>query len=420
MRVKYMKDKKRIVITGMGAVTPIGIGVENFWTSLVNGVSGIKEIDIFDTTDYTSKIAGLVKDFEAEKFIDAKKIKKMEKFTQFAVASAKMAMEDSKLELEKEDKTRIGVILGCGIGGLNTIEQQTKILLEKGPRRVSPFLIPMLITNIAPGEVAIEFGLKGINFSVSTACASATHAIGEAVRALRYGDADVILTGGTEGAVTPLGLAGFCSLKAVSTRNDDPKSASRPFDKDRDGFVMGEGAGVIVLETLEHAKARGARIYAELSGYGATDDAYHITSPDLEGTASTNCVRNAIKDSGFNLEDIDYINPHGTSTSLNDKIETLVFKKVFGERAYKIPISSTKSMTGHLLGAAGAVELIACVKTIETGIIHPTINYTTPDEDCDLDYVPNVCRKNQNVKVAISNSLGFGGHNSTIVVNKYE
>ncbi len=415
-----MKDKKRIVITGMGAVTPIGIGVENFWTSLVNGVSGIKEIDIFDTTDYTSKIAGLVKDFEAEKFIDAKKIKKMEKFTQFAVASAKMAMEDSKLELEKEDKTRIGVILGCGIGGLNTIEQQTKILLEKGPRRVSPFLIPMLITNIAPGEVAIEFGLKGINFSVSTACASATHAIGEAVRALRYGDADVILTGGTEGAVTPLGLAGFCSLKAVSTRNDDPKSASRPFDKDRDGFVMGEGAGVIVLETLEHAKARGARIYAELSGYGATDDAYHITSPDLEGTASTNCVRNAIKDSGFNLEDIDYINPHGTSTSLNDKIETLVFKKVFGERAYKIPISSTKSMTGHLLGAAGAVELIACVKTIETGIIHPTINYTTPDEDCDLDYVPNVCRKNQNVKVAISNSLGFGGHNSTIVVNKYE
>jgi 3-oxoacyl-[acyl-carrier-protein] synthase II len=415
-----MKDKKRIVITGMGAVTPIGIGVENFWTSLVNGVSGIKEIDIFDTTDYTSKIAGLVKDFEAEKFIDAKKIKKMEKFTQFAVASAKMAMEDSKLELEKEDKTRIGVILGCGIGGLNTIEQQTKILLEKGPRRVSPFLIPMLITNIAPGEVAIEFGLKGINFSVSTACASSTHAIGEAVRALRYGDADVILTGGTEGAVTPLGLAGFCSLKAVSTRNDDPKSASRPFDKDRDGFVMGEGAGVIVLETLEHAKARGARIYAELSGYGATDDAYHITSPDLEGTASTNCVRNAIKDSGFNLEDIDYINPHGTSTSLNDKIETLVFKKVFGERAYKIPISSTKSMTGHLLGAAGAVELIACVKTIETGIIHPTINYTTPDEDCDLDYVPNVCRKNQNVKVAISNSLGFGGHNSTIVVNKYE
>lgn len=415
-----MKDKKRIVITGMGAVTPIGIGVENFWNSLINGVSGVREIDIFDTTDYSSKIAGLVKDFEAEQFIDAKKIKKMERFTQFAFASAKMAMEDSKLDLDKEDKTRIGVILGCGIGGLNTIEQQTKILLEKGPRRVSPFLIPMLITNMAPGEVAIEFGLKGINFSVSTACASATHAIGEAVRALRCGDADVILTGGTEGAVTPLGLAGFCSLKALSTRNDDPKSASRPFDKDRDGFVMGEGAGVIVLETLEHAKSRGARIYAELSGYGATDDAYHITSPDLEGNSATNCVKNAIKDSGFNLEDIDYINPHGTSTSLNDKIETLVFKKVFGERAYKIPISSTKSMTGHLLGAAGAVELIACVKTIGTGIIHPTINYTTPDEECDLDYVPNVCRKNQNVKVAISNSLGFGGHNSTIVVNKYE
>jgi len=414
-----MNSQRRVVVTGMGVVTPVGIGVKDFWEAVLKGKNGISEIDIFDTTDYTCKVAGIVRNFDPKNYIELKKIKKMERFTQFAVASAKMAMEDSEIDLEKENKDKIGVILGCGIGGLNTIEIQNKILLEKGPKRVSPFLIPMLITNIAPGEIAIEFGLKGINYSVSTACASATHAVGASIEAIRNGKADVVITGGTEGAITPLGVAGFCSMKALST-NTDPSRASRPFDKDRDGFVMGEGSGILVLEDLEHAKSRGAKIYAEISGFAATDDAYHITSPDTEGLGLVRCIEEAIKDAGLTINDIDYINAHGTSTKLNDKIETLAYKKVFSSRAYKIPISSTKSMVGHLLGATGAVELIACVKTIETGNIHPTINYYNEDVECDLDYVPNLSRCNQNIKVALSDSLGFGGHNSCIVVKKYE
>ncbi len=414
-----MNSHKRIVVTGMGVISPIGIGVDNFWSAALKGESGVSNIDFFDTTDYSCKIAGIVKNFDPKSYIELKKIKKMERFTQFAVASARMAIEDSELDLEKENKEKIGVILGCGIGGLNTIETQNKILIEKGPRRVTPFLIPMLITNMAPGEIAIEFGLRGINYSISTACASATHAVGASLDALRLGKIDVAITGGTEAAITPLGMAGFCSMKALST-NLDPSKASRPFDRDRDGFVMGEGSGILVLETLEHAMKRGAKIYAEVSGFGATDDAYHITSPDLEGSALAKCIETAIADAGLSVTDIDYINAHGTSTRLNDKIETLVYKKVFKERAYKIPISSTKSMTGHLLGATGAVELIACIKTLETGKIHPTINYFNKDEDCDLDYVPNVARENQNVKVALSDSLGFGGHNSCIIVKKYE
>ena len=411
--------KKRVVVTGMGVVSPVGIGLDNYWNSLVNGVSGVGMNDAFDTTDYPCKIAAQVRDFKPEDYVDLRKIKKMDRFVHFVMAASKMAIEHSKLLESPVDKKRVGVIIGSGIGGLNIIEIQHKNLLESGPRRVSPFLIPMLITNITSGEIAIEYGFKGVNFAVSSACASANHSIGESLRAIRYGDADVVITGGTEATITPLGVAGFCSLKALSTRNDDPKTACRPFDKNRDGFVMGEGAGVLVLESLEHAKARGAKIYAEISGYGATDDAYHITAPALEGEAAAECVRLAINDSGFYINDVDYINAHGTSTAFNDKLETLAFKKVFGDRAYKIPVSSTKSMTGHLLGAAGAVELIASIMTINTGIIHPTINYETPDPECDLDYVPNKARHNQNVNVAISNSLGFGGHNSTLVVNKY-
>lgn len=414
-----MNSRKRVVVTGMGVVTPVGIGVNAFWDSLLQGKSGVSDIDIFDTKDYTCKVAGIVRNFDPKDYIDIKKIKKMERFTQFAVASSKMALEDSGLDLEKEDKDKIGVILGCGIGGLNTIEVQNRILLEKGPKRVSPFLIPMLITNMAPGEIAIEFGIKGINYSISTACASATHAIGVSLEFLRDGKADIIFTGGTEASITPLGMAGFCSMKALST-NSEPTRASRPFDRERDGFVMGEGSGILILETLDHAIKRGAKIYAEILGFGATDDAYHMTSPDLNGEALVSCIKETISDAGININDIDYINAHGTSTKLNDKIETLVYKKVFSSRAYQIPISSTKSMTGHLLGATGAVELIACIKTIETGSIHPTINYSNKDEECDLDYVPNVARFNQDIKIALSDSLGFGGHNSSIVVKKYE
>lgn len=414
-----MNSQRRVVVTGMGVVTPVGIGIHDFWQAVLGGKNGISEIDTFDTTDYTCKVAGIVRNFDPRDYIELKKIKKMERFTQFAVASAKMAIDDSEIDIEKEDRERIGVILGCGIGGLNTIEVQNKILIEKGPKRVSPFLIPMLITNIAPGEIAIEFGLKGINYSISTACASATHAIGASIEAIKNGKADVMLTGGTEGAITPLGMAGFCSMKALST-NPDFSKASRPFDKDRDGFVMGEGSGILILEDLEHASKRGARIYAEISGFAATDDAYHITSPDLEGMGLVRCIEEAIKDAGLTINDIDYINAHGTSTKLNDKIETLAYKKVFSSRAYEIPISSTKSMVGHLLGATGAVELIVCIKTIETGNIHPTINYFNKDEECDLDYVPNISRYNQNISVALSDSLGFGGHNSCVVVKKYE
>jgi 3-oxoacyl-[acyl-carrier-protein] synthase II len=410
--------KKRIVITGVGVVTPIGIGNAEFTNALKEGKSGVFNIESFDTSAYTTRFAAIVKDFKPEKFIEKKKINKMAKFTQFGFAAAKMAIEDSGLDLSKEDLSRIGVITGTGIGGLDVIEEEEQTLLAKGPRRVSPFLIPMIITNMLPGEIAIKYGFTGPNYAVTSACASANNAIGDALRLLRSGDADVIVTGGSEGAIVPLGLAGFCSIKALSGRNDDPQKASRPFDKNRDGFVMGEGAGIVVLETLEHALARGAEIYAELVGYGASDDAYHITAPEPEGKAAVFAIEKAISDAGISKDEVDYINAHGTSTVLNDKTETLAIKKVFGEKAYKIPISSTKSMTGHLLGGAASVELAATVLAMQEGFIPPTINYETPDPDCDLDYVPNKMRQQQ-ITCALSNSLGFGGHNATIVIKKY-
>ncbi|MDR3195416.1 MAG: beta-ketoacyl-ACP synthase II [Endomicrobium sp.] len=410
--------RKRIVITGIGVVTPIGIGNAEFTKALKEGKSGASSIEYFDTSAYATRFAAVVKNFEPEKFIEKKKIKKMAKFTQFGFAAAKMAVEDSGLDLFKEDLSRIGIITGTGIGGLDIIEEEEQVLLAKGPRRVSPFLIPMIITNMLPGEIAINYGFTGPNYAVTSACASANHAIGDALRLLRDGDTDVIISGGSESAIVPLGLAGFCSMKALSQRNDDPKTASRPFDKNRDGFVMGEGAGIVVLETLEHALNRGARIYAELAGYGASDDAYHITAPDPEGKAAIFAMEKSINDAGVSKDEVDYINAHGTSTALNDKTETFAIKKVFGDKAYKIPVSSTKSMTGHLLGGAAGVELAATVIGMREGFIPPTINYETPDPDCDLDYVPNKIREQQ-ITCAISNSLGFGGHNATIVIKKY-
>ncbi|MDR2399420.1 MAG: beta-ketoacyl-ACP synthase II [Endomicrobium sp.] len=410
--------KKRTVITGVGIVTPIGIGNAEFTNALKEGKSGASNIESFDTSAYTTRFAAIVKDFEPEKFIEKKKINKMARFTQFGFAAAKMAIEDSGLDLSKEDLSRVGVITGTGIGGLDIIEKEEQSLLAKGPRRVSPFLIPMIITNILPGEIAIEYGFTGPNYAVTSACASGNHAIGDALSLLRSGGADVIITGGSEGAIVPLGVAGFCCIKALSQRNDDPQKASRPFDKNRDGFVMGEGAGIVVLETLEHALARGAKIYAELVGYGASEDAYHITAPEPEGKAAISAMKKAISDAGISKDEVDYINAHGTSTALNDKTETLAIKKVFGEKAYKIPVSSTKSMTGHLLGGAAGVELAATILSMQEGFIPPTINYETPDPDCDLDYVPNKMRQQQ-ITCALSNSLGFGGHNATIVVKKY-
>jgi 3-oxoacyl-[acyl-carrier-protein] synthase II len=410
---------KKIVITGIGVVTPIGIGNIEFTQALKAGKSGTSIVDSFDTSAYTTKFAAVVKNFCPEQFIDdKKKIKRMARFTQFGFSAAKMAVEDSGLDVSKEDLSRIGVITGTGIGGLDIIEEEEQTLLSKGPRRVSPFLIPMIITNMLPGEIAINYGFTGPNYAVTSACASSNNAIGDALRLLRSGDADVIVSGGAEGAVVPLGLAGFCSIKALSQRNHEPQKASRPFDKNRDGFVMGEGAGIVVLETLEHALNRNAKIYAELAGYGASDDAYHITAPEPEGKAAVLAMEKAMVDAGVSKDEIDYINAHGTSTILNDKTETLAIKKVFGDKSYKIPISSTKSMIGHLLGGAAGVELAATLLAMQEGFIPPTINYETPDPDCDLDYVPNTARMQQ-ITCALSNSLGFGGHNATIVIKKY-
>ena len=411
-------NKKRIVITGVGVLSPVGIGKQEFVNALKEGKSGANAITAFDASNFTTKFCASVKNFVPENFIDRKKARRMARFTQMGVIAAKMALEDSKLDLSKEDLSRIGVITGTGMGGLEITEQEHSVVVEKGPRRVSPFLIPMIITNMLPGEIAIEHGFTGPNYAVSSACASANHAIGNALRLLRYGDADVIITGGSEASITDLAIAGFNNIKALSTRNDDITKASRPFDLNRDGFVVGEGAGILVLETLEHAVARGAKIYAELAGYGATDDAYHMTAPDPEGKSVIQALELAIKDAGISKDEVDYINAHGTSTELNDKTETLAIKTVFGQRAYKIPVSSTKSMTGHLLGAAAGIEAIATVLCMENGFIHPTINYETQDPNCDLDYVPNVAR-NQQIHCALSNSLGFGGHNASIVIKKY-
>jgi len=409
---------RRVVITGCGVISPIGIGIDDFWNSLVNGKTGVGRIISFDASQFSTQIAAEVRNFEPEKYIDKKKLRKMDRFTQLGFATAKMAIEEAMLDMEREDPFRVGVIVGSGIGGISTVAAEHKMLLEKGPRRVSPFMIPMLITNIAAGEIAIAYNIQGPNYSISSACATSNHTVGDALRLIRYGDADVIIAGGSEAAVTPLGLAGFCSAKALSTRNDDPEHASRPFDRERDGFVMGEGAGIVVLESLEHAVSRGVPIRAELIGYGATDDAYHITAPSPDGQSAAQAMANALADGGVKPEEVDYINAHGTSTPLNDKVETLAIKKVFGDYAYKIPISSNKSMIGHLLGAAGVVELIATILSIEREMVPPTINYEFPDPECDLDYVPNKARPKK-INVALSNSLGFGGHNATLVVRKY-
>ena len=404
---------KRVAVTGLGVVSSLGNDVENFWKNIRDGKSGVKEITSFDTTDYKCKFAAVIDDFDISEYADKKEIRKMDRFTQFAVKAAIDAYRDSGLDIEKEDPWRIGVINGSGIGGIETFAQQQTLLNERGPSRVSPFFIPMMIANMAPAQIAIMLGIRGINENIVTACASGTNAIGTAMREIQYGSCDVIIAGGAEAAVTPIAVAGFCNMKALSTRNDDPKGASRPFDKDRDGFVMGEGAGYVVLEEMEHAKARGANIICELAGYGATDDAYHITSPMPDGEGGAKAMELAIKDAGVTPGDIDYINAHGTSTPLNDKTETAAVKRVYGDAAYKINISSTKSMTGHLLGAAGAVEAIASVKALSEGIVPPTIGYMEKDPECDLNYTPNEAKKTE-IDLAMFVSLGFGGHNACI------
>lgn len=410
---------KRVVVTGMGALTPIGNNVADFWESIKKGVCGIDHITRFDASDLKTQIAGEVKNFEVTDFIDKKEARKMDLFTQYAVVAADEAIRQSGLDMEKEDPWRVGVITGSGIGGITTLENQHEALLEKGPGRVSPFFIPMMIGNIAPAQIAIKHNMRGINENIVTACASGTNAIGDAFRHIQNGSNDVIVAGGCEAALSKLAFAGFCNMKAMSTRNDDPKTASRPFDLERDGFILSEGAGFVVLEELEHAKARGANIICEMVGYGATDDAYHITSPIPGGEGGAKAMEFAIKDAGVTPADITYINAHGTSTKYNDSFETAAIKKVFGDEAKNVAVSSTKSMTGHLLGAAGGVEAIVCAMAIQDGFVPATINYKNEDPECDLDIVPNIGRK-QEVKYAMSNSLGFGGHNATILFKKYE
>ena len=409
---------KRVVVPGIGAVTPIGNDAKTFWQGIKDGVCGIGRITHFDAEGYKTQIAGEVKDFDILKYVDKRDARKMDLFTQYAIAAADEAFHDAAIDMSKEDPWRVGVITGTGIGGISTFEEQHSNLEKKGPGRVSPFFIPMMIGNMAPAQIAMRFKLQGVNENIVTACASSTNALGEAFRHIKYGDNDIILAGGCEATVSPTAFAGFCSMKAMSTNNDDPLHASRPFDANRDGFVLSEGAAFLVLEELEHAKARGAHIICEMVGYGATDDAYHMTSPLPGGQGGAKAMEFAIKDAGITPEDITYINAHGTSTKYNDEFETMAIKQVFGDAAYKVAVSSTKSMTGHMLGAAGAVEAIVCAKAIEDSYIPATINYVTPDPECDLDIVPNTGRE-QDVEYAMSNSLGFGGHNATIVFKKY-
>ncbi|ACI20145.1 beta-ketoacyl-ACP synthase II [Dictyoglomus thermophilum] len=411
--------RRRVVITGLGVISPVGIGKDIFWENIKKGKSGISRISKFSVDDFPTKIAGEVKDFNPEDFIDKREARRLDRFSQFAIAATKLALEDSGWNPTEEEKENTAVIVTSGIGGFETLENQFRTLFEKGPNRISPFLIPMVIINIASGNISIFFGFKGPNYSPVSACASSAHAIGIGYRLVSSGEADFAIVGGSEASITPMGIAGFCALQALSTRNDEPEKASRPFDAKRDGFVMGEGAGILILEELNHALDRGARIYAEIVGFGASDDAYHITAPDPEGNGAVLSMKRAIKDANIRPEEINYINAHGTSTKLNDKIETLAIKKVFGEYAYKIPVSSTKSMIGHLLGAAASVESIATVLSIYEGILHPTINYEEKDPECDLDYVPNVARK-WDVKYALKNSFGFGGQNATLIFKKYE
>jgi 3-oxoacyl-[acyl-carrier-protein] synthase II len=412
-------SKTRVVVTGLGVICAVGNDVPSFWNSLKEGKCGIGPTKTFDVSKFDSRIAGEVKGFQPELYgMNSKDLRRMDKFVQYAIAATSQAIKDSGLDLEKEDRDQIGVLIGSGIGSLHTIEEQFKVYLEKGPSKLSPFLIPMLIVNEASGLVAINFGLRGPNSCVATACASGSHAIGDAFRILERQDAQVMVCGGTESSITILGVGGFCALKGLSTRNDEPERASRPFDLERDGFVIAEGSGLVILETLEHAKRRNAHIYAEIVGYGMSCDAYHITAPDPQGEGASRAMRAALKDASLNPEDIDYINAHGTSTKLNDKVETLAIKHALGSHAKKTMVSSTKSMTGHLLGAAGGVEFIACCLAIRDSVIPPTINYEYPDPECDLDYVPNTARK-ASPQVCMSNSLGFGGHNATLIVKKF-
>lgn len=410
---------RRVVVTGMGMVSPLGIGVENTWQALIQGKSGVARITKFDTTGFDTQIAAEVKGFAPENFIDKKEIKRMDIFIQYAMAGSIMAIEDSQLKITPQNADRVGVVVGAGLGGLTTLESIHKVLLEKGPGRISPFFIPMIIVNEAPGYISMRFGAKGPNTSVVTACATGNHNIGDAWRIIQRGDADAVICGGVEATITPLAVSGFNAMKALSTRNHEPEKASRPFDKDRDGFVIAEGAGIIILEELTQALNRGAKIYAEIIGYGLTGDAYHITAPSPDGEGAARCMAMALRSAGIQPEEVDYINAHGTSTYYNDIYETMAIKTVFQEHAKKLAVSSTKSMIGHLLGGAGGVEAIFTILTICQGIIPPTINYENPDPECDLDYVPNVARKAE-VRLALSNSFGFGGTNAVLVFKKFE
>ncbi|PKN30141.1 MAG: beta-ketoacyl-[acyl-carrier-protein] synthase II [Deltaproteobacteria bacterium HGW-Deltaproteobacteria-21] len=410
---------RRVVVTGLGMVTPLGTGVRKNWEAACSGKSGIRTITKFDPSPFPCRIAGEARDFNSHDWLDKQQVRRLDIFIHFAMASARMAMQESGLKIDDSNRHRVGCLTGSGLGGLALLENYHKILLEKGPDRVSPFFIPGMIANMAPGQIAIEFGAKGPNMSIETACAASSHAVGESFRLIREGRADAMITGGSEAVVTPLAVAGFCSMRALSTRNDEPEKASRPFDLNRDGFVMGEGAGILILEEMDHAIQRGAGILAEVVGYGLSGDAYHMTAPEPDGGGAILCMSEAIRDSGLKPEEIDYINAHGTSTKLNDESEVRAIKSVFGEHARKLAVSSTKSMTGHLLGGAGGIEAIFTVLTIKEGTIPPTINYETPDPECDLDFVPNAARKAA-VKTAMSNSFGFGGTNASLVFREFQ
>jgi 3-oxoacyl-[acyl-carrier-protein] synthase II len=409
---------RRVVITGFGLITPLGIGVDESWAALCSGKSGITEITRFDASDFDTKIAGEVKDFHPEDFLPKKEAKRTQTFIAYAVATSRMAIEDSGLVIDSTNENRVGVLTGCGLGGLQIFEQTSKVLEERGPRRVTPFFIPMMIGNMAAGMISIFLGAKGPNASIATACAAGTHAVGDAFKIVKRGGADAMITGGVESIITPSCIAGFNAMKALSTRNNEPEKASRPFDRDRDGFVVGEGCGILILETLDGALKRGANIYAEMCGYGMSGDGFHMTAPSPDGEGAARCMTAALYDAGVSYKEIDYINAHGTSTQLNDLYETMAIKSVFKEKAPLIPVSSTKSMTGHLLGGSGGVETVFTALTIHEGIIPPTINLDYPDEECDLDYVPKIARK-ANVNMAMTNSFGFGGTNATLILKKY-
>ena len=411
--------RRRVVVTGLGMVTPLGTGVQKNWEALCTGKSGIKRIEKFDPSPFTTQIAGEIVDFKAEDFLDKQSIRRFDIFIHWAVASARMAIEESGLRIHEGNRHRVGCITGSGLGGLTMLEHYHKVLMEQGPRRISPFFIPGMIANMAPGQIAIEFGAKGPNLSIETACAASCHAVGESYRLIRDGIADAMITGGAEAVVTPLALGGFCAMRALSSRNDEPEKASRPFDLDRDGFVMAEGAGLLILEEMNQALERGASIYAEVVGYGMSADAYHVTAPEPDGGGAILCMKNALEDAGLKPGEVDYINAHGTSTKLNDESEIKAVKVVFGDHAYKLAISSTKSMTGHLLGGAGGVEAVYTVLTIHKGVIPPTINYEKPDPECDLDFVPNEARR-ATVKAAMSNSFGFGGTNASLIFKAFQ